>query len=247
MTEYTVFPNAPITEALLDIRVELPAEVDIKKLESFHDRVKDRYPDKKTKGMVAVQVEVSPDGTPQSLPALGGPQGFLFRSPSEHKIVQARVDGFTFNKLKPYEEWKKFRNEARELWNAYREMFKPTKITRIALRYINRIEVPLPFGDFKEYILTNPEIAPKLPQSLAHFYMQLVMPKPDIQATAVITQTMEKATENNLLPLVLDIDVFKEALYTDEKTMWDDIEQLRTFKNDIFFDSVTDKAKELFK
>jgi len=126
-------------------------------------------------------------------------------------------------------------------------MFKPSKITRIALRYINRIEVPLPFGDFKEYILTNPEIAPKLPQSLDHFYMQLVVQKPEILARAVITQTMETPTEKNLLPLVLDIDVFKEALYTDEKTMWDDIEKLRTFKNDIFFDSVTDKAKELFK
>lgn len=247
MTEYTVFPNAPITEALLDIRVELPADVDIKKLECFHDLVKDRYPDKKTKGMVAVQVQVSPDGTPQSLPALGGPQGFLFRSPSEHKIVQVRLDGFTFNKLKPYEEWKKFRDEAAQMWKMYREMFNPSKITRIALRYINRIEVPLPFGDFKEYILTNPQIAPKLPQSLAHFYMQLVMPNPDIQATAVISQTMENVTDNNLLPLVLDIDVFKEAIYTDEKTMWDDIDKLRNFKNDIFFDSVTDKAKELFK
>lgn len=247
MTEYTVFPNAPITEALLDIRVELPADVDIKKLESYQELIKGRFPDKKTKGLVAVQVQVSPDGTPQSLPASGGPQGFLFRSPSEHKIVQARIDGFTFNKLKPYEEWKKFRDEAHELWDMYRVMFRPAKITRIALRYINRIEVPLPFKDFKEYILTNPEVAPKLPQSLAHFYMQLVMPNPDIMATAVITQTMEPATEKNLLPLILDIDVFKETIYTDEKTMWDDLEKLRVFKNDIFFDSVTDKAKELFK
>lgn len=247
MTEYTVFPNAPITEALLDIRVELPAEVDIKKLESFYDRVKDRYPDKKLKGAFALQIQVTPDGMPQSLPAMGGPQGFIFRSPAEHKIVQARMDGFTFNKLKPYENWEKFRDEAHELWNAYREMFNPSKIIRIALRYINRIEVPRPFGDFKEYILTNPEIAPKLPQSVAHFYMQLVMPKPDIEATAVITQTMENVTEKNLQPLILDIDVFKEALYTDEKKMWADFEKLRTFKNEIFFNSVTDKAKELFK
>lgn len=247
MTEYTIFPNAPITEALIDIRVELLAEVDINKLETFHERVKDRFPEKKSKGVFAVQVQMSPDGIPQSLPALGGPQGFLFRSPSDHKIVQARIDGFTFNKLKPYEEWQKFRNEARELWNTYREMFKPSKITRIALRYINRIEVPFPFGDFKEYILTTPEIAPNLTQSLDHFYMQLAIQKPDILARAVITQTMESVTEKNLLPLVLDIDVFKEATYTDEETMWDDIEKLRTFKNDIFFNSLTDKTKELFK
>ena len=247
MTEFAVFPNAPITEALLDIRVALPPEIDIKKLEFFHDRIKERYPEKKVKGAFAVQVQVAPDGRHQSLPALGGPHGYLFRSPSEHKIVQARMDGFTFNKLKPYEEWKVFRDEAHQLWNVYQEMFNPSRITRIALRYINKIEVPLPFSDFKEYILTNPEIAPKLPQSLTHFYMQLVITRPDIRATAIITQTMENPTGNNQLPLILDIDVFREAFYTDKDAMWADFEKLHSFKNEIFFNSITDKTKELFK
>jgi len=29
--------------------------------------------------------------------------------------------------------------------------------------------------------------------------------------------------------------------------MWEDFEKLRDFKNDIFFNSVTEKAKELFR
>lgn len=171
MSEYTVFPNAPITEALLDIRVELPNEVDIKKLEVFHDRISGRFPEKKIKGAFEVKVQLSPEGTPQSLPASGGPQGYLFRSPNENKIVQARLDGFTFNKLKPYENWEIFRSEAYKFWNMYLQLFSPYKITRIALRYINRIEAPLPIKDLKEYILTNPEIAPKLPQSLSQLFL----------------------------------------------------------------------------
>lgn len=248
MSEYIVFPNAPITEALLDIRVELPEDVDIKKIESFHELIKDRFPDKKIRGTFAIGVQLMPDGTPQSLPTSGGPQGFLFRSPNENKIVQARIDGFTFNKLRPYENWTVFRSEAKSFWDMYIDLFVPRKVTRIALRYINRIEVPLPLKDFKEYILTNPEIAPKLSQFIDHFFMQLILPNPEIQAKAIITQTMEPATAKNKLPLILDIDVFSEAVYVDNKEeIWNDFEKLHVFKNEIFFNSLTDKAKELFK
>ena len=150
--------------------------------------------------------------------------------------------------MKPYESWDTFRSEARKLWEIYFQLTNPVKITRIALRYINRIEIPLPFKDFKEYILTTPEISPKLPQALEHFFMQLVVPNPDIPATAVITQTMEKPTENQILPLILDIEVFLQTSYLENKAeIWDEFEKLRIFKNDIFFDSITDKAKELFK
>ncbi len=248
MSEYIIFPNAPITEALLDIRVELPEGIDIARLESFHEHIKDRFPDKKTHGTFAIGVQLTPDGTPQSLPASGGPQGFLSRSPNENKIAQARMDGFTFNKLKPYESWQVFCSEAKSLWNIYAELFTPKRITRIALRYINRIEAPLPIKDFKEYILTNPEVAPNLSQSLSHFFMQIVMPNQEIEASAIITETMEPPTENQRLPLIIDIDVFKERVYVDDKEeIWNDFEKLRIFKNDIFFNSITDKTKELFK
>lgn len=248
MNEYTVFPNAPITEALLDIRVQLPEEVDIKKLETFHDSIKKRFPEKKQRRSVAVKIPILPESASSTLPVAGGPDGYLFRSPNENKIVQARLDGFTFNKLKPYENWKTFCSEANIFWDMYLKKFNPKKITRIALRYINRIEVSLPIKDFKEYILTNPEVAPKLPQSLSHFFMQIIMPKPEIEANAIITQTMDKPTESQRLPLILDIDVFKEAVYVDNKEkIWKDFENLRVFKNEIFFNSITEKTKELFK
>ncbi|MFN0169338.1 MAG: hypothetical protein ACKV22_23190 [Bryobacteraceae bacterium] len=41
------YENAPITEALIDIRVELPSGVTLETLEGIHREVKDRYPGKK--------------------------------------------------------------------------------------------------------------------------------------------------------------------------------------------------------
>lgn len=248
MTEYTIFPNAPITEALLDIRAELPSDVDIKKLESFYELVKERFPEKKQRRSVEVKIPLPPESTSLTLPVSGRPDGYLFRSRNENKIVQARLDGFTFNKLKPYEDWKTFRSEAHIFWDIYSKQFNPKKITRIALRYINRIEVPLPMKDFKEYILTVPEIAPNIPQALSNFFMQLVIPNPEIGATAVINQTMEPITSNRGVPLIFDIDVFKEAIYVDnQEGIWDEFEKLHIFKNEIFFNSITKKTEELFK
>jgi len=43
LPDYTVFPNAPITEALLDIRVKLPEERALADLKVFQEHIKDQY------------------------------------------------------------------------------------------------------------------------------------------------------------------------------------------------------------
>ena len=247
MSEYTIFPNAPITEAILDIRAELSKDIILSKLTTFHDHVKERFPEKEERISFTAGFKLSQEG-PETLPTSGGPDGYLFRSPATKKIVQARLDGFTLNKLKPYENWAVFRSEARELWNLYFQVTNPVKITRIALRYINRIEIPLPMGEFKEYILTVPEIAPDLPQGLSQFFMQLVIPNNSINAVAIINQTMELVTPTQKLPLIFDIDISKVVDYKgDNIKMWEDFDSLRMFKNEIFFKSITKKTEELFK
>ena len=227
MNEYTVFLNAPITEAILDIRVQLPEGIDLDKLKTFHEPIKERFPQKQERIFMQAGFKFSPEG-PATLPPSSKPDGYLFRSMTENKVVQARLDGFTFNKLKPYEKWELFRDEGRALWDSYCNIAKPIKVIRIALRYINRIELPLSIKDFKEYILTTPEIAPKLPQGLAHFFMQLVIPNHEIGATATITQTIENPlpAATHKFPYIFDIDVWKETLYEGNKQeMWDEFEK----------------------
>lgn len=139
--------------------------------------------------------------------------------------------------------------EARRLWDLYRQTVAPTSIERIALRYINRIELPLPFSDFTEFILTAPEIAPGLPQELSHFLMQLHIPSPSRDAMVIITETIEKPEgDPSILPFILDIDaVSKRRLTADDESLWERFESLHDLKNEIFFHSITDKAKELFE
>ena len=249
MNDFEIFPNAPITEAIFDIRAKLPDGSDLNIFQKFQENIKDRFEDRKIRHFFQAEFKLSP-GKDESVPIIpkGKADGYLFRSANEHKIVQARLDGFTFNKLKPYEDWEKFYGEARSLWELYKRIIKPIRVDRIGLRYINRIEIPIPFADFNEYILTNPHIAPGLPQALSHLFMRIEIPNDEIGAIAIITQTTQKPTESNKLPLIFDIDVIKKANYTEEMSeLWSDFNKLRNFKNDIFFNSITDKTKELFK
>ncbi len=251
MTEdYPTFPNPPITEALIDIRVDLPKETNLEKLLLLQDEIRNRFPYKEEKITWETGFQLQDKGEPQIFKHAAEINGYLFRSTDKTKIVQSRMDGFTFNKLKPYQNWDVFCEEAKELWNRYLEIAKPKNTTRLALRYINQIDIPLPFGDFKEYILTVPEIAPGLPNVLSEFVMRLVIPIEEIKCNAIVLETMKPIeTKNNqrFLPLIFDIDVFKLILLDPTSNeIWDIMSRLRKFKNDIFFKSLTEKAKELF-
>jgi uncharacterized protein (TIGR04255 family) len=246
-SNWTRFPKAPIKEAVLDLRAELPPTVRLDRLSTFQERIRERYPQKRERKHWEATLGFNEGGL-QTPVSKGGIDGFLFSSSDGLNTVQARLDGFTFNRLHPYDRWETFRDEAKGLWEHYLQVATPTAVKRLALRYINRLELPLPFKDFKEYILTTPEISPALPQGLKTFFMRLEIPHESYQAVAIITETMEAPSSTLRLPVILDIDVIRETTVSPSSSeIWQVFEQLRDFKNEIFFNSITEKAKELFR
>lgn len=122
-------------------------------------------------------------------------------------------------------------------------------IVRLAVRYINRIELPLPFGDFREFVRTAPDIAPELPQSLSALFFRVEIPEPGKTFSATITEAMEPITEASThLPLIFDIDVVDQrSVEASSPLIWDAFERMRQYKNELFFRSMTARALELFR
>jgi len=251
VTEREVFPNPPIIEALLDLQVTLPETIDIDKLKSYQESISDQFPgiNVKKKWEGKVELKLKEGKLPEINAPEGSPTGWLFTSSDKKRVVQARLDGFTYSKLKPYDNWDNLKSEAEELWENYCEIAEPLEVKRVALRYINQIEIPLPFSDFREYLLTTPEIAPGLPQGLASFLIRFVIPSNNEKDTAIVIQEMKPISENGkLVPIIFDIDVFRNIkLDPQGDQIWEILEELREFKNDIFFNSITNKTRELFK
>jgi uncharacterized protein (TIGR04255 family) len=238
------YANAPITEGLIDIRVELPSDVSLESLDSLYEQVKAQYPTREERLffqgrlLAGEQVEASAKQTKI---------GYLFRSANGKHVLQVKLNGFTFSRLKPYENWPALRDEAKALWAIYRQILRPTRVTRVAVRYINQIDVPLARFDLKEYFRTFPEVSPELPQDLGAFLMQLQIPQVDLDAVLLLTQTGGSPPSPDITSVILDIDLFRE--FSDLKSdddVWDMLESFRDRKNEVFEGCITDKARQLF-
>src|SRR5207237_10376483 len=90
--------------------------------------------------------------------------------------------------LKPYTRWEQVFGEAKRLWKIYRSAAGAEEVSRIALRYINRISLPLPITDFATYLTAPPAIPPGAPQVITSFLFRAVLLEPQ---SGVITNLME--------------------------------------------------------
>ena len=242
-----VFPKAPIKEAVIDIRAELPDSVSLSSLEKLHDLIEAEYPEKKSRRRFEATIELKEEQPPLETSKFQQ-DGYYFASSDRKRIVQYRLDGFTFNRLQPYSRWEDLRNEARRTWEVYTANTSPLAVNRLAVRYINSIEIPFKSFDYDEYFTAVPRIPEGLPQILQHFFTRTMIPFLDQEATAVIIQTPSDKRDPVNTAIILDIDVFvQKNLPPADKRIWEILEELRNIKNEIFLKCIKEKTKELFR
>lgn len=249
MSEYPHLTNAPITEALVDINAKFTPNIDLELLEKIFHETESEYPEKKTRFSWSGSFKIEPKKVPSLQESKGGPDGYILTSKDKLNMLQLRLNGFSFHRLKPYNNWKEFQGNAKRLWEKYKVITNPYVITRIALRYVNRIEVPGENLNLKGFLNTAPNVASDLPQDISSFLVRIVIPFTRMNANAIISVTKDKYDEiNNVTPLIFDIDVFKDLeLNPTGNEIWQHLGDLRSIKNDIFFKSITSKTMEIVK
>jgi len=232
--------RAPITEALIDLRVELPPKVAISDLERLESQLPD-YPKKFPHIEISMAVEPGKTTNTQML------QGYLFRNTDDKQIVQYRMNGFTFSRLTPYDTWETFSAEAKRLWTIYRTAMKPVRVSRLAVRYINRIDMPLPLDDFGKYLQATPDLPDDLPGSVSGFFLQLQLPQDDIKSMLWFNEAVIPPPNESVVSVLLDFDLFRTAeIPEEEEALWAVFEEFRTRKNEVFEACITDHARRLF-
>ena len=239
--------NAPIREAIIDLRVKLPAGFEVDTFRASHERLRESYPVIEERRLFQDEMQLK-GGQVVSRHTQEGLHGFFFKSEDEQNLVQFRVDGFTFNRLKPYTAWKEVFCEARKLWGVYTEICEPESITRIAVRYINHLVIPDAVSRIKEYLTAPPAIPDGLPQIMKRFLTRVVIDDPGSNLTANIIQALEQIVDSSRFTVILDIDVFREELFgIHDDQIWPIFEEMRNLKNHVFFNSLTEKAVRLFE
>jgi len=236
------FPHAPIIEAIVDVRIEPEANAHwTHKLEEFSSLL-ETHPDTDNIFANIFQAQWTGDGPPKQ-EVQNEFKGFRFRNTIE--VIQYRIDGFTFSMLRPYTDWKDLIKRAWENWEFYKKIRGEATIVRLAVRYINLMQFPReqPLNTF----LNAPPILPatlRLP--LKYFFMNY-----DIELSndthATLIQTIQPQILETL-PFIFDIDAYRMGSFTmNDIRIRETFEALREFKNELFFESLTDKAKALWR
>ena len=244
------YPNPPIREALIDIKIDPLTPASLGLLEGLHSQLSVQYPVKKIRHRWAGSVETQEDRLLSAAQKYLGPDGYMFVSSDEQQIVQYRLDGFTFNRLRPYPRhgWPVVREEASRLWDLYVSAVNPARAIGLGLRYINEINIPLPDIHLEEYLTEPPRIPQGLPQTLDQFLTRLVLPFPELDARAIITQSLGTPHSSNIVSVILDIDVLTDVpRKADSATVWSVLDRFRDIKNRIFKSSLSPKTEELFQ
>ncbi len=239
------FSRAPITEAILDLKVILPDNFSTDTFLEIYERIRDRFPTSEPIHVGSLMVQAGPD---IKVETNRQHTGFLFRSGDKLKVFQATLQGFTFNRLAPYSSWKEFRSDARELWEIYRNICKPTYVVRAAVRYINRINIPAKGPiELRDYLNTVPEVAPGMAQkNLSSYFMQLQIPQEDLNCMLIIHESLVPPESTDVISIILDLDLFRQQVWqSGDEAIWHFLDQLRERKNQVFKASITQKTKEL--
>jgi uncharacterized protein (TIGR04255 family) len=172
---------------------------------------------------------------------------FGWRYQSKGEVAQFRLDGFTFSKIEQYTTWEEVFGEAVRLWKLYLELAKPRQVSRVAVRYINRMRLPA-VTDLGRYLEVPPLLPAPIPQVIREFLARFSVEDAERSVSAAIVQALEPRVDPSSLTLLLDIDAFREMReLPDDPLVLSVFERLRQLKNEIFFATITESIAEMYE
>jgi uncharacterized protein (TIGR04255 family) len=254
MKERQHYDHAPIVEALIDIQVKPLENITGERLTEFADMLKERFPEYRTIYETSAMIQTDLQNI-KNVTVAHTPSIMRLENKQKHQVVQAKLSGFTFSLLFPYPQWEDLRDAARQEWEHYRAIMGPKLVTRIAVRYINRLDLPGDLREVLEYVRIFPSLPLNLPGGHVQSYGILIeSPQDDLEAMLIINsgRVPPLPEKPDSFSLILDIDLFRDLSQKpwkleDEKAVWEFLEQLHIRKNDVFESCITEKTRRIIR
>lgn len=233
--------NAPIVEAVVDLRVELaPDSIEADVLAAIEGEFAE-FSQKQNQ----LHYHLDPDAA-TSVVSIAS---VLLQAQGEPVMVNGGPRGFAASQMRPYGDWSSFRDSVRRLWERYRRVVRPVRCVRLGLRYVNKIDIA-PDEEVGQ-VLTWIPVAPPLlaPDGFLTATTSFVAPFADRDAAVkVILHLPQRRDVDSGAQVLLDIDAFRQtSLGADDEAIWEGLEVLRGIKNEVFFGSITNRARERFR
>jgi len=244
--------EAPIIEAVFDIKVELPPDLDLAKLVAEARKAfAEDYP--KASKFFHHSLQVSPgEDAAGEIEREKTVRGVRLRHHAENQLIHIHQEGFSFNRLAPYTSFDDYLPEVRRCWYRFVELARPVVVRRITLRNINRVRLPREEDGtvpLKSYVLA----APRKPEihgvGMTGFMSQLRLTEPKNDLEAMVTLASEpNHSDHTSASMILDIEAFStQSFDADDKNIWTAFHLLRNLKNRIFHASLSEECLQPYR
>lgn len=234
--------NPPIVEAILQISFKIPSLKETKEFKPFVDTYKSSY--SKSKELISLSIEKIFNGS--SFDKMPSPElvhnGYVLSNDLETKNIVLTRDSIALNRRKGYSTWEDINQEFRNIWLNFIKRYPTVEPVALTVRYVNRIDLTVdPEDTISKYFKLRPYIPEKIISAINNkTSLQLEIPSEDGNLISKITQLVKPCTTVfNRIHCNLDIEINKPISNDDD--MWNWFEEMRAFKNKIFFSSITEE------
>jgi uncharacterized protein (TIGR04255 family) len=165
------------------------------------------------------------------------------------RLLSIGPNTLSVSMLKPYGEdgWEgEFLPRITKALKAYKKVAKPASVSRIGVRYINQIQIPVADANVENYIVLKDSAPGLLKANPISFVRRQEYVKEDT-TKIIITYAKTIPATSNHTGVLLDIDtIWDSKPISEEKDIIKKVKDLHRLEGAVFEALITDSARELF-
>lgn len=242
-----LYKHPPITEAVIGVSFSSPIkQTDISSVnKKFHTH----YPHHQPVSNFDVAVELSNDQVNKPTTNINKQDGHRRSTADMTQLIVLWPSSFSLSQLAPYPGWDNFFDRFVRDWSVWKRTVGFQTISRIGVRYINRIDIPVTGSITKYEEFLN--VYPKLPDSLDPIFayaVQVASELKDIDCLLKINSAVVPSPILDHASFVIDLDISKESNPPQsDNDIYDLLNKIRVQKNAVFETCISSRARELFQ
>jgi uncharacterized protein (TIGR04255 family) len=238
------YPEPTIAEALCEIYFALPPERRWKPSlpGAFFKRIQDEYPEIEPVQQPDLRIDLV------QRRVLPPQQRIRFTHTTHSRLIQLSEDIITVNILAPYPGWETMSEVVLDTWRKAREVLEPSAITRIGLRYINRIKRLSDEDRPGDWLRATDYIPPGVLSSLPGFLLRVEVHQDNQNRLIVTVGSDVSDSAGEFGAVIFDIDRIVEREMPPEEQLL--VQEMNRLHEDIwktFAEAKTDKLTRLLE
>jgi uncharacterized protein (TIGR04255 family) len=173
------YKKPPVVEALCELFFE-PRDWDDTVPGAFYGRMQDEFTIKEQLSGSETEINMGP-GQATTVGVRPLPPRMRFFTPTRDRLIQLGPNLLVVNKLQPYTSFEDWVGTLEQALTHYQEVVPGAAVTRVGVRYLNRIAVPGDRVELQNYF----RVIPVLPESLGKDHgafllrLELLVPEKD--------------------------------------------------------------------